>query len=61
MGCKRYHLLQSLSDVTGEVNTLATSESPTVDGLKVDIVFGGDYKVHVDMYIQCSPQTKFKA
>ena len=46
-GCESYHLLQSLSDVIGEINTLATSESPTVDGLKIDVVFGGDYKVRL--------------
>ena len=36
----------SLSDVIGEINTLATFESPTVDGLKID-VFGGDYNVRL--------------
>ena len=38
-GCESYRLLKSLSDVIGEINTLATSESPTVDGLKIDVVF----------------------
>ena len=49
-GCESYRLLQSLSDVIGEINTLATSKSPTVDGLKIDVVFGGDYKVYLSTY-----------
>lgn len=44
-GSESYRLLESLSDVVGEVNSLITT--PLVDGLKLDIVFGGDYKVGV--------------
>ena len=50
-GCESYRLLQSLSDIIGEINTLATSKSSTVDGLKIDAVFGGDYKVYLSTYI----------
>ena len=47
-GSERYRLLESLSDV-GEVNSLIIT--PLVDGLKLDIVFGGDYEVGVWMSI----------
>lgn len=48
-GSESYRLLESLSDVVGEVNSLIAT--PLVDGLKLDIVFGGDYKVGVWMSI----------
>ena len=44
LGDLRAVICLSLSDI-GEINTLITSSM--IDGLKLDIVFGGDYKVHV--------------
>ena len=45
LGDLRAIICLSLSDIVGEINTLITSSM--IDGLKLDIVFGGDYKVHV--------------
>ena len=45
-GSESYHLLESLSDIISKINTLITSSS--IDGLKLDIVFDGDYNVSMN-------------
>ena len=44
-GSESYHLLSSLSPVIDEINSLI--KSPTVDGYDVDVLLGGDFKVHL--------------
>ena len=44
-----YTLLQSLNDVIKDVNDLI--ENPTLDGIPLKIILGGDYKVHTCTYM----------
>ena len=55
-GKESYQLVGALSVVIGEINSLVTSESLAVlPGVKVEVVLGGDYKVHVCSYFVYIP------
>lgn len=50
-GTESYSLLSSLTDVMSEINSLI--EDPVLDGKKLNVVFGGDYKVMMMYSNQC--------
>lgn len=47
-GTESYSLLASLTDIISEINSLL--KEPLLNGKRLRVVFGGDYKVRVNFY-----------
>ena len=54
-GKESYQLVEALSFVIGEINSLVTSETLAVlPGVRIEVVLGGDYKVNIHALINTS-------